>query len=134
MWIIRLLLRLALVGLLMAALGAVAIYGSWKLIHPFVLQREQHREIAQLEQRVAWLKREHASLKEVASRLATEAGKAEELRRMGYVRPKERILRFLNAPPAQHAPAARKPSPENAGVKDRIKRWLERRLAPAPSG
>jgi len=133
MWIIRLLLRLALVGLLMAALGAVAIYGSWKLIHPFVLQREQHREIAQLEQRVAWLKREHASLKEAATRLATEAGKAEELRRMGYVRPKERILRFLKAPaPAARVP--RQPTRENAGVKDRIKRWLERRLAPAPSG
>jgi len=135
MWILRAFCRLILVGLLMTAVGAVAVYGSWKLLHPFILQREQGREIAQLEQRVDGLKREHARLKEAVDRLGTPQGRAEELRRMGYVRPKERIIRFLQGSPAQEAaPSQPTKPPENVGVKNRIKGWLERRFAPPKTG
>jgi cell division protein FtsB len=130
-WLLRIITRLALAGLVMAGLGAVLIYGTWKLAHPFLLQHGQKGEIARLERRVEQLKREHKDLKEAARRLATEKGRAEELRRLGYVRPKERIIRFLKGPSSSEAPAPVEPQPAAGGVKDRIKHWLEGRLRPA---
>jgi cell division protein FtsB len=131
MWLVRVIVRLVLAGLLMAALGAALIYGSWKLLHPFLLQRQQSKEIAQLETRVEQLKREHGELKRTVRRLSTPQGRAEELRRLGYVRPKERIIRFLRGHTPLHPPAEDEPPAAPVGVKDRIKRWLQPRLAPA---
>jgi len=130
MWIIRALVRLIFIGLLMAAVGAAVIYGSWKLLHPVLLQAEQRKEVAQLEERVERLKQEHARLEKTVRRLSTVKGKAEELRRMGYVRPKERIVRFIKGPPADEAAPQPQPAAERPGVKNRIKHWLERRLPP----
>lgn len=115
------LVRMLVAGAVCGIVGVVLIYGSWRLLTPYVEEYRTRREVAQLDRRVGELRAEHSRLQEQAELLATPEGIKQEARRLGLLKPGERSLRFLTRP----EPRAMPPEPESvpSGILERLRAW-----------
>lgn len=108
------LLRLAALGAGLALGGALVLYLGWKIPHPFLLQRQQRAELADLGRR---LERARAQNRELAARahvLSTPEGLRQEARKLNFVKPGERPLRIVVPPPPPAKPRVAPPRPPAA--------------------
>jgi len=108
---LRHLARLAGLGAGLALAGATLIYLCWKVPHPIVLQYHQQGELAGLEAQLAQKRSENRQLKAQRDGLATPEGQRLEARKLSYVRPGERPIRFYTPPPPPPQPRTAPPPP-----------------------
>lgn len=106
----RHLLRVAGLGAALAVTGALGMYLCWKVPHPFLLQHQQRGELRVLRSQLAAERALHRRLEREKQVLSSPEGIALEARRLNYVRPGERPLRFLTPPPPR-PPAPTGPPP-----------------------
>lgn len=128
-------LRLAGLGVVLALAGGAFLYLCWKVPRPFLIQRQQQAELATLQRQLAARTGEHGALAAEMGALSTPEGMRLEARRLGYVRPGERPLRFLTPPPPPARPQVGPPPPPPLSVQlhrgthaalDRVQRALIR--------
>ena len=107
-------LRLAALGAGLALGGALLLYLGWKIPHPFLVQRQQRAELADLSQQLDHARAQNRQLTLRAHVLSTPEGLRQEARKLNFVRPGERPLRIVTPPPPPAKPRVAPPRPPAA--------------------
>jgi len=122
------LVRSLVAGAVIGIAGIALVYGAWRSCGPYVEEWRTHHEVAALERRVSELRVEQRRLQQQAEALVNADGIKAEARRLGMVKPGERLLRFMTRPKPREALPQAEPAP--SGAIHRLRSWGRRLLAP----